>query len=261
MYGTATDQLESAFAGGICRLERVMCFWVVFPFPLHIEKCFRQKEKNVNFIRKTSFLTKFVHVTSWQVITYPPHWIDLCCWCCFRTTVSDFTMRSLLFFVSLLTMVFHSFGDLAELKRASTLDDKPNRLHVFIQVCASWVSCQLCVCVWTCQITKVDTDLDLFLNSCFFFFQISDIHVSQFKDPERVPDLKVFCTKNIDVIKPEVVLATGNLRNMRENSLVIQNKWSLTTKTKTNDFLPVSYGCTTRCRGNVAHQWWWGGAP
>ena len=48
--------------------------------------------------------------------------------------------------------------------------------------------------------------------------------MSQFKDPERVPDLKVFCTKNIDVIKPEVVLATGNLRNMRENSLVIQNK-------------------------------------
>ena len=52
--------------------------------------------------------------------------------------------------------------------------------------------------------------------------QISDIHISKYRDNQRVKDLKKFCNENIDVIKPVTVLATGTKVLAK-----LQNTWPL----------------------------------
>lgn len=41
--------------------------------------------------------------------------------------------------------------------------------------------------------------------------QISDIHVSKFKDEGRVKDFREFCTKTVDIIKPPIILGKFSL--------------------------------------------------
>ncbi len=49
------------------------------------------------------------------------------------------------------------------------------------------------------------------LDGLVWFIHVSDIHISKFQDPGRIDDLDRFCHKNVDLVKPEVVLVTGDL--------------------------------------------------
>ncbi|XP_065078386.1 transmembrane protein 62-like isoform X2 [Ochlerotatus camptorhynchus] len=48
-----------------------------------------------------------------------------------------------------------------------------------------------------------------------WFLQISDIHISLYLDPTRVSHLIDFCNRTVDIIRPSVVLASGDLTDAK----------------------------------------------
>uniref|UniRef100_A0A2C9M5R7 Uncharacterized protein n=1 Tax=Biomphalaria glabrata TaxID=6526 RepID=A0A2C9M5R7_BIOGL len=67
------------------------------------------------------------------------------------------------------------------------------------------------------------------MRNVFWIVQISDIHISKFRDLSRGPDLQRFCEEYLTVINPSVVLVTGDLTDGKTatgiESMQVHDEW------------------------------------
>lgn len=94
--------------------------------------------------------------------------------------------------------------------------NRPDNLLWIVQVCTRyWALFELHDRSWNLQNKHGEPkSLPLVYN----IIQVSDIHISRYWDPQRIPDFKDFCIRSLGTITPDVVLVTGDLTDAKSKN-------------------------------------------
>lgn len=65
----------------------------------------------------------------------------------------------------------------------------------------------------------------------FWFVQISDLHISEFRDPSRIEELKTFLNRELRYIQPRVVLVSGDITDGKTPNHVGSKQYEFEWKT------------------------------
>ncbi|KAA3670580.1 uncharacterized protein DEA37_0011547, partial [Paragonimus westermani] len=69
------------------------------------------------------------------------------------------------------------------------------------------------------------------LSNIFWFIQVSDLHISVFDKVTRVTDFENFCENNIKIIRPELLIVSGDLTDAKtpnkHASLQLKSEWEI----------------------------------
>lgn len=83
---------------------------------------------------------------------------------------------------------------------------------IFVGVgCIIYINIQPVILEKKLRVDDVSLPPSEYFENIFWFIQISDIHISSHHDPTRASDLKDFIQTDLRVIKPSLVLVTGDL--------------------------------------------------
>ncbi|XP_055329801.1 transmembrane protein 62-like [Paramacrobiotus metropolitanus] len=56
------------------------------------------------------------------------------------------------------------------------------------------------------------------LDNLMWFMQITDLHINEYEEPERIAQLQEFCSVVVDAVRPSVVLASGDLTDAKRRT-------------------------------------------
>lgn len=67
-------------------------------------------------------------------------------------------------------------------------------------------------------IKRIDIFRFKFSNWHWNLLQVSDLHISIFSDKQRIEQFREFTSQTLSILKPDVVLASGDLTDARDNN-------------------------------------------
>ena len=76
-------------------------------------------------------------------------------------------------------------------------------------------------------------------ENIFWFVQVSDLHISRFRDFNQVTDMKEFCQNFLSIIKPSLVLVTGDLTDAKDATLLGSKQY----KDEWQSYAALTTGC------------------
>lgn len=70
--------------------------------------------------------------------------------------------------------------------------------------------------------------------------QLSDVHISIYRDPARTPDLRLFTTDVLQTVQPSLVVVTGDLTDSKQQDQFLSRQYEQEWKMYASAIVDVS---------------------